>query len=116
MSYHQRRSKRLKGYNYCSTGIYFVTIRTKGIDNILGRIENRKVFLNKHGLIAYDEWINTSHIRTNVQLDAFIIMPDHIHTILMFNSQEKHIKVKNKSSGKIVIARVVDGRSVAIDL
>lgn len=82
MSYHQRRSNRLKGYNYCSTGIYFVTVRAKGFDNVFGYIENEKVLLNKIGLIAYDEWIKTSRIRTNVAIDTFIIMPDHIHGII----------------------------------
>jgi hypothetical protein len=78
MSYHQRQSIRLRGYNYCSSGIYFVTIRTKDSDNIFGHIENRKVILNKFGKIAFDDWINISQIRTNVELDTFIIMPDHI--------------------------------------
>jgi len=82
MSYHQRRSIRLRGYNYCSSGIYFVTIRTKDSDNIFGYIENRKVILNKFGKIAFDDWINISQIRTDMELDTFVIMPDHIHGII----------------------------------
>jgi REP element-mobilizing transposase RayT len=82
MSYHQRRSKRQKGYNYSSTGIYFVTICTYHNENVFGRTENEKVFLNNFGLIARDEWLKASQIRTNVQLDAFIIMPDHVHGII----------------------------------
>ena len=84
MSYHQRRSIRLRGYNYCSSGIYFITIRTSGIHSIFGHIQNRKVILNKFGKIAFDDWNNISQIRTNVELDTFIIMPDHIHGIIKF--------------------------------
>jgi REP element-mobilizing transposase RayT len=82
MSYHQRRSKRLKGYNYCSTGIYFVTICTDHSENVFGRIKNNKIILNKFGITAQNEWIKTSQIRTYVELDAFIIMPNHLHGIL----------------------------------
>jgi REP element-mobilizing transposase RayT len=82
MSYHQRRSKRLKVYDYCSNGLYFITICTDFNDNVFGRIENEKVVLNNFGLIVKEEWIKTSQIRTNVELDAFIIMPNHIHGII----------------------------------
>jgi len=82
MSYHQRRSKRLKGYNYYSNGIYFVTICVDHNEDILGRINNNKMVLNEFGIIARDEWIKTSQFRTYVELDTFIFMPNHIHGII----------------------------------
>ena len=40
------------------------------------------MILNSFGVIAHDQWLNTSKIRRNVRVHAFIIMPDHIHGIL----------------------------------
>ena len=90
MDYRKRRSIRLNGYNYCSSGIYFVTICTQGRENVFGRIENKKIVLNKFGIVARNEWIKTSHIRTYVELDAFIIMPNHVHGILVISHVDDH--------------------------
>ena len=38
--------------------------------------------LNTFGQIAHDEWVNTLNIRNNIELDAFVIMPNHIHAII----------------------------------
>ena len=75
MSYHQRRSIRLKNYDYRSDGIYFITICTNCRDKIFGWLKNGKMILNKFGIIAQRELIRTAQIRTYVELDAFIIMP-----------------------------------------
>jgi REP element-mobilizing transposase RayT len=52
------------------------------MENVFGHIENNIMELSTAGIIASEEWIKTPQIRTNVELDAFIIMPDHIHGIL----------------------------------
>jgi REP element-mobilizing transposase RayT len=82
MGYRERRSIRLNGYNYCSSGVYFVTICTQRKENTLGLIDNKIVILNEFGVVARDEWIKTAQIRTYVELDTFVIMPDHVHGIL----------------------------------
>ncbi len=87
MGYRERRSIRLNWYNYCSNGVYFVTICTQGKENVFGRIENKKIVLNNFGMVAKYEWIRTAQIRTYVELDTFIIMPSHVHGILIiFNN------------------------------
>jgi putative transposase len=117
MSFHQRRSKRLIGYNYDSIGIYFVTICTNNNENTFGRIENKKVILNNFGLIAQDEWIRTPQIRTNVALDAFIIMPDHLHGIIKIlpavgaTGSVAHKKSKN---ARININPIKNEKSISI--
>lgn len=83
MGFRERRSIRLNGYNYCSSGVYFVTICTQGKENVFGRIENKKIVLNNFGIVAKYEWLRTAQIRTYVKLDMFIIMPDHVHGILI---------------------------------
>ena len=45
------------------------------------------MILNANGNIAYNEWLHTSEIRSNVSLDVFVIMPNHIHGIIIINNQ-----------------------------
>jgi putative transposase len=82
---HHRRSIRLKHYNYQNTGIYFVTICTKYRSHLFGLVKNGQMILNKFGMIARDEWIKTAQLREYVKIDAFVIMPDHMHGILIIS-------------------------------
>jgi REP element-mobilizing transposase RayT len=81
-SIHQRHGIRLKGYDYSQNGWYFITICCHGKICRFGRIENGRMVLNEYGKIAYDEWLKTSNMRPNIQLDEFIVMPNHIHGII----------------------------------
>ncbi|MEO6903836.1 MAG: transposase [Bacteroidia bacterium] len=83
---HHRRSIRLKGYDYSRAGLYFITICCNDRKCLFGEIRNRQMILNKYGTIAYNEWIKTSEIRNNIELDEFIIMPNHIHGIIILNN------------------------------
>ena len=80
---HHRRSIRLKDYDYSQSGIYFVTICCQSHICRFGKIENGKMILNDAGQIAFNEWMKTPDIRSNVQLDAFVVMPNHIHGIII---------------------------------
>jgi putative transposase len=83
---HHRRSIRLKGYDYSSAGIYFVTIVTHGRESIFGEIVGGEMRLNRCGEIVREEWERTPVLRPEVELGAYIIMPNHIHGILIFHS------------------------------
>jgi REP element-mobilizing transposase RayT len=50
-----------------------------------GTIKNGKMHLNKNGKIVHDEWIKTMEIRSNIELDTFVIMPNHMHGIIIIN-------------------------------
>jgi REP element-mobilizing transposase RayT len=82
--YH-RRSLRLKGYDYSQPGTYFITICTKNRECLLGEIKNGKIILNEFGEIAKSEWIKSSIIRKEIKLDEFMIMPNHIHGIIIID-------------------------------
>ncbi len=83
---HHRRSIRLKGYDYSQAGAYFITICCQDRDvSTLGEIVDGKMILNDYGNIAYNEWGNTPNIRKNVELDVFVIMPNHLHGIIIIN-------------------------------
>ena len=90
---HNRCSIRLKGYDYSQAGLYFITICTQDRLRLFGEITDNGngamiCALNKFGRIAETEWIKTSEIRPNIDLDAFVIMPNHIHGIIRINDMD----------------------------
>jgi putative transposase len=83
---HQRRSIRLKGYDYSQAGAYFVTICSWNKECIFGEITNGEMHLNELGRIVSGEWHRSSEIRKEIELDTFLIMPNHIHGIVVINA------------------------------
>ena len=79
---HHRRSIRLKGYDYSRAGLYFITICCQNRICRFGKIENGEMILNDFGKIAYDEWNKFPERFPNIALDAFQIMPNHVHGII----------------------------------
>ena len=79
---HHRKSIRIKGYNYAQDGAYFVTICTHNRHRLFGDITTEMV-LNPFGIVVGDAWQNTSVIRPGILLDEFVIMPNHIHGIII---------------------------------
>ena len=83
---HKRRSTRLQDYDYTQAGAYFVTICTLQRQPIFGDIdEDGEMLLNTVGCIAQEEWERTAQVRANVLLDEFVVMPNHIHGIIILN-------------------------------
>ena len=82
---HHRRSIRLRGYDYAQAGAYFVTIVTQGRECLFGQVVNGEMRLNDAGRIAQDELLRTAVIRPRVTLDAFVVMPNHIHDIIVLS-------------------------------
>ncbi len=81
----RRKPLRLKHYDYSEPGFYFVTACTCGRQHLFGQIVNGAMQLNEMGKIVHNEWIKT--IRSNVELDEFIIMPNHFHGIVQLGNK-----------------------------
>ncbi len=79
---HHRRSIRLKGYDYTQPGAYFITICTHERVHFFGAVVNGVMRLNDAGRIAAQCWRDIPAHFPRVQLDAFVIMPNHIHGVL----------------------------------
>lgn len=82
-----RRSIRLKEYNYAHPGAYFVTVCTRDRECLFGEIADGQMVLNDAGRMVQIVW---DEIRTHfnrVELDQSIIMPNHIHGIIILNSE-----------------------------
>jgi len=80
---HHRRSIRLKGYDYTQPGAYFVTICTHGRLEMFGEVVQGEMRLNEYGQIAAARWRWLADQYPYVRLDAWVIMPNHMHGILM---------------------------------
>jgi len=79
---HNRKSNRLKDYDYTLAGAYFVTIVTYQHQCLFGEIINGKVILNPLGLIAYEQWQRLGKRFQNADFSSFVIMPNHVHGII----------------------------------
>ncbi len=80
---HHRRSIRLKGYDYSRPGAYYVTICVHNRECLFGNITDGKMHLNEYGKIVQTEWLKSSEIRDEIELDAYQIMPNHFHCIVI---------------------------------
>jgi putative transposase len=83
---HHRRSIRLPGYDYSQSGAYFVTICAYQRQCIFGEIIDGQMCLNQCGAIIADEWQKSSVIRKEIELDAWIVMPNHFHGIVIIKN------------------------------
>ena len=79
-------SNRLKGWDYSNDGLYFITLVTAGRRQLFGKIRNGEMVLNEIGQLVYDAFFKSFEIRRELSLDAFILMPDHLHAIIILDS------------------------------
>jgi putative transposase len=78
-----RKQLRLKGYDYSSAGAYFVTICAKDRKHLFGRILDETMEANRCGHIVEESWRDIPNHDRRVELDEFILMPNHIHGIVV---------------------------------
>jgi len=82
-----RKLNRLEGFDYSVEGYYFVTICTKNKMEWFGKIHNAIMKLNKYGHIVHRQWLWLSERYQYVRLQEFIIMPNHLHSIIAINRE-----------------------------
>jgi REP element-mobilizing transposase RayT len=76
---YRAESSRLKEWDYSTPWWYYVTICTKHFRNWFGDVKDGQMILNDLGKIVEEEWLRTKEIRSNVDLDYYVIMPNHFH-------------------------------------
>lgn len=96
---HHRRSIRLQGYDYTSAGAYFVTICAYRRECLFGNVANASVDLNAFGQIAADGWLWLEDQYSYVGLDAWVLMLNHLHGILVLYPEEGQ---KVKPLGRLI--------------
>ncbi len=77
-----RRSIRLKGYDYSQAGAYFVTVCTQDRECLFGEVTDGSMQLNEYGRIMCEEWLRSAGIRREIELDEYVVMPNHVHAII----------------------------------
>ena len=85
---HHRHSIRLRDYDYALAGAYFITICAHDHALLFGNISNDQMRLNALGLIVDEEWHRSAEIRREIMLDAWTVMPNHVHGIVIITNIE----------------------------
>ena len=101
---HHRRSIRLPDRDYAGPGMYFVTVCTAGRERLLGQIVDGKMHLNEFGKIVWDCWLALPRHFPFISLDAFVVMPNHIHGIINIHRSRNHPDTKRGCWGKACLA------------
>ncbi|MBE9140082.1 transposase [Nodosilinea sp. LEGE 07088] len=91
---HHRCSLRLKGYDYSAAGAYFITICTFQRRCLFGQVVNGEMQLNEFGQIATECWQAIPEHFSHIELDEYIVMPNHVHGILVAQDTRRGIAVQ----------------------
>ena len=84
-------SSRLQKWDYGWDAAYFITICTKNRFHYFGKVENKKMILSPIGVLANDLWHEIKNHAKNVDFGAFVVMPNHIHGILVLDGNRDNV-------------------------
>ncbi|HAH04266.1 TPA: transposase, partial [Candidatus Komeilibacteria bacterium] len=85
-------STRLPFYDYSMPGYYFVTVCVQGGHYYFGQVENKKMKLSKLGRAVGKYWQEIPKHFPFVKLDEFMVMPNHIHGIIIIMKKTQHVE------------------------
>src|SRR5687767_6239045 len=88
----QRRSIRLATWDYRRAAAYFVTICAYERIALFGIVRSGRMMLSPYGEIASREWFTSADIRAEIKLDAFVVMPDHVHGIVWITRERDTLR------------------------
>ena len=83
-------SARLQSWDYGSDGIYFITVCTGDRNHFFGEITQDKMVLSHIGIIADVLWYEIKNHAKNIELGEFVVMPNHVHGILILDNPGDH--------------------------
>jgi putative transposase len=86
MSVKHRNTTRLREYDYALNGAYFITICAFKREHLFGNILEGHMQHNAIGQIVLEEWERMGELRAEVSLDAFVMMPNHVHGVVLIES------------------------------
>jgi REP-associated tyrosine transposase len=88
---HHRRSTRLKGYDYSQPGYYYVTLCIDERRRLFGDVIDGEMHLSDCGQVAHTIWSGLPQYFPGVEIDQFVIMPNHLHGIVVLSGGSTHI-------------------------
>jgi len=98
----KRKLNRLHNYDYTQTGAYFVTICTKDMKWLFGNIDDGTMTLNDNGSIADNELMKIPSHFTGVKLCNHIVMPNHVHLIIVIAATDAASGAPTVTIGNII--------------
>ena len=98
----RRRKLRLPKYDYTQAGAYYVTICSYKKRCIFGEVVARQMILNRYGKIVQTAWMEIDHHFPTVKTDQFVVMPNHIHGIIILNPDSLECECEGPSLGTVV--------------
>jgi putative transposase len=81
----KRKFLRLRGYDYSQAGGYYVSIVTQGQECLFGEIQENEMVLNDAGKMVTKWWNELPGKFPSVTVDAFVVMPNHFHGIIIIH-------------------------------
>ena len=106
--YKNRKTPRKQNWDYTQNGAYFITICTANRENYFGEIIDNKMILSPTGILADVFWHEIKNHAKFVELDEFVVMPNHIHGILILNNPYDNKNVDENGNGNVDGNVVVD--------
>jgi len=102
LKFPKRASLRLPDYDYSQSGAYFVTICIQARKSLLGVLVNEEMQLNDYGRMVADCWQDLPDHFEDIELDAFVLMPNHVHGIIIITGGETPPLQNRSTLGQIV--------------
>ena len=84
----RRRSPRLPDHNYAEDGAYFLTICIQDHQCLFGEIQADRMLLNPAGQMAAQFIEQLPSTFKSLEIDCFVVMPNHVHMIIFLNQSE----------------------------
>ena len=100
-----RRSVRLQDPDYTEPGAYFVTLCTRDRRCAFGEVTLDGVRLTPVGEIVTEEWSKSAEVRAEVELDAFVVMPNHLHGIVVISDTSPRDHRSPRAHGRAPLQR-----------
>jgi REP element-mobilizing transposase RayT len=97
---HHRRSIRLHGYDYSQEGAYFVTICVQGKALLFGEVHGETMHPNEAGRMVQSVWDGLPEHYPGVDIDAFQLMPNHVHGIIVLYAEDAKPEAPRKAQGR----------------
>jgi hypothetical protein len=108
---HHRKSIRLKGFDYSRAGGYFVTVVSYHREYLFGKVEGRTMCVNALGKIAQEYWDDILVHFENVNVDIFVVMPNHVHGILFVRENDTvHVEAQHDAPLPTTVSAPLRGR------
>ncbi|WP_192822358.1 transposase [Rufibacter sp. LB8] len=104
-------SARLQDWDYGWNAAYFVTLCTKNREHFFGEISDNRMHLSEIGILAKSFWNEIPVHFPFVEVDAFVVMPNHVHGIIIIDKKESETPVETRHCLVSTQARNAIGKS-----